>query len=105
MSTKTDKVFRIIESFAVYLQNYFGKAINKESLINEIKEYKRNGESMSFAYGDVRLPVIYRKVLGIIAVKMPSSEVFILVDYQMNLFDNLANLQDKLREKYPELIQ
>ena len=79
--------------------------MNKESFIEEIKEYKRNGGAMSFAYGDVRLPVIYHEVLGVIGVNMPASEVFIPVDYQINLFDNLANLQDKLREKYPELIQ
>ena len=54
---------------------------------------------------NIRLPVNYREVLGIIGVKMPASEVFIPVDYQINLFDNLANLQDKLLEKYPELIQ
>jgi hypothetical protein len=36
--------------------------MNKQSFIDEIKEYKRNGGAMSFAYGDVRLPVIYRSV-------------------------------------------
>lgn len=79
--------------------------MDKQSFIDEIKEYKRNGGAMCFAYGDVRLPVIYREVLGVIGVKMPTSEVFIPVDYQISLFDNLENLQDKLLEKYPELIQ
>lgn len=79
--------------------------MSKQSFIEEIKEYKRNGGAMSFAYGDVRLPVIYHEVLGVFGVKMPASEVFIPVDYQINLFDNLANLQDKLLEKYPQLLQ
>lgn len=79
--------------------------MNKESFIEEIKEYKRNGGAMSFAYGDHRLPVIYHEVLGVIGVKMSASEVFIPVDYQINLFDNLANLQDKLLEKYPQLLK
>ena len=79
--------------------------MNKESFIEEIKEYKRNGGAMSFVYGDVRLPVIYHEVLGVIGVKMPASEVFIPIDYKINLLDSLANLQDKLLEKYPQLLQ
>lgn len=79
--------------------------MNTESFIEEIKEYKRNGGAMSFAYGDVRLPVIYHEVLGVIGVKMPASEVFIPIDYKINLLDSLANLQDKLLEKYPQLLQ
>lgn len=51
--------------------------MNKETFIEEIKEYKRNDGAMSFAYGDVRLPVIYHEVLGVIGVKMPASEVCI----------------------------
>lgn len=79
--------------------------MNKESFIEEIKEYKRNDGAMNFAYGDVRLHVIYHEVLGVIGVKMPVSEVFIPIDYKINLLDSLANLQDKLLEKYPQLLQ
>jgi hypothetical protein len=79
--------------------------MSKQSFINEIKEYKRNGGVMSFAYGDHRLPVIYQEDSDVIRVYMSQYDVFMPVDYQINLFDNLANLQDKLLEKYPELLQ
>ena len=79
--------------------------MNKQSFINEIKEYKRNGGAMSFAYGDLRLPVIYNEDSDVIGINMSQYDLSLSVDYKMNLFDNLANLQDKLLEKYPELIQ
>ena len=79
--------------------------MSKQSFINEIKEYKRNGGAMSFAYGDVRLPVIYKEDSDVIGINMSQYDVFMPVDYRINLFDNLANLQDKLLEKYPELLQ
>jgi hypothetical protein len=79
--------------------------MSKQSFINEIKEYKRNGGVMSFAYGDHRLPVVYQEDSDVIRVNMSQYDVFMPVDYQINLFDNLANLQDKLLEKYPQLLQ
>jgi hypothetical protein len=79
--------------------------MNKKSFINEIKEYKRNGGAMSFAYGDLRLPVIYNEDSDVIGINMSQYGVFMSVDYKINLFDNLANLQDKLLENYPELLQ
>ena len=79
--------------------------MSKQSFINEIKEYKRNGGAMSFAYGDHRLPVVYQEDSDVIRVNMSQYDVFMPVDYQINLFDNLANLQDKLLEKYPQLLQ
>jgi hypothetical protein len=79
--------------------------MSKQSFINEIKEYKRNGGVMSFAYGDHRLPVVYQEDSDVIRVNMSQYDVFMPVDYRINLFDNLANLQDKLLEKYPELLQ
>jgi hypothetical protein len=78
--------------------------MDKQSFIDEIKEYKRNGGAMSFAYGDVRLPVIYNEDSDVIGINMSQYSVFLSVDYKMNLFDNLANLQDKLLEKYPQLL-
>lgn len=79
--------------------------MSKQSFIEEIKEYKRNGGVMSFAYGDVCLPVVYQEDSDIIGVNMAQYAVILSVYYQLNLFDNLANLQDKLLEKYPQLIQ
>ena len=79
--------------------------MSKQSFINEIKEYKRNGGAMSFAYGDLRLPVIYNEDSDVIGINMSQYGVFMSVDYKINLFDNLAILQDKLLEKYPELLQ
>ena len=79
--------------------------MSKQSFINEIKEYKQNGGAMSFAYVDHRLPVVYQEDSDVIRVNMSQYDVFMPVDYQINLFDNLANLQDKLLEKYPQLLQ
>ena len=79
--------------------------MSKQSFINEIKEYKRNGGVISFAYGDHRLPVVYQEDSDVIRVNMSQYDVFMPVDYRINLFDNLANLQDKLLEKYPQLLQ
>jgi hypothetical protein len=78
--------------------------MSKHSFIEEIKEYKRNGGAMCFAYGDVRLPVAYQEDSDVIRVDMSRYEVSMPVDYQINLFDNFANLQDILLEKYPELL-
>lgn len=78
--------------------------MSKQSFIEEIKEYKRNGGAMCFAYGDVRLPVVYQEDSDVIRVDMPQYDVSMSIDYQLNLFDNLYNLQDKLLEKYPELL-
>lgn len=79
--------------------------MSKQSFIEEIKEYKHNGGAMSFAYGDLRLPVIYNEKADVIGINMSQYGVFMSVDYKINLFDNLAILQDKLLEKYPELLQ
>lgn len=79
--------------------------MSKQSCINEIREYKRNGGAMSFAYGDLRLPVIYKEDSDVIGINVSQYGVFMSVDYKINLFDNLAILQDKLLEKYSELLQ
>lgn len=81
------------------------KAMSKESFKEELIAYKRNGGVMCFAYGNVRLPVIYDEVLDIVSVKMPQEDVSLTVDYKLNLLDNLSNLQDKLLEKHPELTE
>ena len=38
-----------------------------------------------------------------IGVKMPAHEVFVTVDYNQNLGDNLHRLMNKLLEVYPQL--
>jgi hypothetical protein len=81
------------------------KAMSKESFKEELIAYKRNGGVMCFAYGDVRLPVIYQEDIDLITVKMPQEDVTLKVDYQLNFLDNLSYLQDKLLEKHPELIE
>ncbi len=79
--------------------------MSKESFKEELIAYKRNGGVMCFAYGDVRLPVIYQEDIDLITVKMPQEDVTLKVDYQLNFLDNLSYLQDKLLEKHPELIE
>jgi hypothetical protein len=58
---------------------------------------------MSFTFGDIKLPVIYREALNILCVKMPASEVFIPVDYRLDFSENANLLMEKLLQKYPEL--
>ena len=79
--------------------------MSKESFKEELTAYKRNGGVMCFAYGDVRLPVIYQEDIDLITVKMPQEDVTLKVDYQLNFLDNLSNLQEKLLEKHPELTE
>lgn len=79
--------------------------MSKESFKEELIAYKRNGGVMCFAYGDVRLLVIYQEDIDLITVKMPQEDVTLKVDYQLNFLDNLSNLQDKLLEKHPELTE
>lgn len=66
--------------------------MSKQSFIEEIKEYKRDGGAMSFAYGDIRLPVIYNEDSNVIGINMSQYNMFMSVDYQLNLYDNFANL-------------
>ncbi len=77
--------------------------MSKESFKQEILEYKRNGGSMSFTFGDIKLPVIYREALNLLTVKMPASEVFIPIDYSLDFSDNANILMEKLLQKFPEL--
>lgn len=79
--------------------------MSKQSFKDELKAYKQNGGQLSFAYGEVHIPVEYHELLGVIGVKMQQYNLFMPVDYQLDLFDNLSNLQDKLLEKYPQLLQ
>lgn len=79
--------------------------MSKECFKEELLAYKRNGGVMCFAYGDVRLPVVYKEDLDLVSVKMPQEDVTLDVNYQLNFLDNLSNLQDKLLERHPELTE
>ncbi len=46
---------------------------------------------MSFTFGETKLPVIYREALNLLCVKMPTTEVFIPVDYRLDFSDNAAS--------------
>ena len=77
--------------------------MSKSSFKQEISDYQRNGGSLSFSFGDIILPVIYRDSLNLLCVKMPYAEVFIPVDYELDFSDNAHILMEKLLQKYPEL--
>lgn len=47
--------------------------MSKLSFKQEIQEYVSSGGSMTFSFGDVKLPVIYREALNLLCVKMPAS--------------------------------
>jgi len=77
--------------------------MSKSSFKQEISDYLRNGGNLSFSFGDIILPVIYRESLNLLCVKMPSAEVFISVDYGLDFSDNANILMEKLLQNYPEL--
>ncbi len=77
--------------------------MSKLSFKRDIQEYKKNGGSLTFTFGDIKLPVIYRESLNLLCVKMPATEVFIPVDYNLDFSDNANILMEKLLQKYPEL--
>ena len=77
--------------------------MSKQSFKNDIQEFERNGGSMSFTFGETKLPVIYREALNLLCVKMPTTEVFIPVDYRLDFSDNANLLMEKLLQNYPEL--
>ena len=77
--------------------------MSKQTFLQELSDYEHRGGRLTFTFGDVVLPVIFRPVLGILSVKMPKSEVFLPVDYNLDFMDNLAQLEDKLLARYPQL--
>ena len=77
--------------------------MSKQSIKTEIQEFKSNGGKFQFTFGDVHLPVVYHETLGVMSVSVNGSDIFVPVDYQMNLYDNMAVLIDKLLDKYPQL--
>lgn len=77
--------------------------MGKTTFKQEISDYKSRGGKFAFAFGDNHLPVIYHEALNMLGVKMPTHEVFVPVDYSIDLCDNLDVLMNKLLEKYPQL--
>lgn len=65
--------------------------------------YTVRGGKFVFAFGDIHLTIIYLKSLNMLGVKMPAHEVFVSVDYSLNLGDNLNVLMNKLLVRYPQL--
>ena len=82
---------------------FLKKTMDKNTFKQEINDYTARGGMFAFAFGDIRLPVIYHEALNMLAVKMPAHEVFVPVDYSRDLGDNLDALMNKLLEKYPQL--
>ncbi len=77
--------------------------MDKNTFKHEIDDYTARGGKFAFAFGDIRLPVIYYEALNMFDVKMPAHEMFVPVDYSSDLGDNLDVLMNKLLEKYPQL--
>lgn len=81
------------------------KAMSKQRFKEEFIAYKRNGGAMCFAYGDIRIPVTYNEDDDVIGVKVKGDDLNLLVDYRLDLLENLSNLEDMLLEWHPELIR
>ena len=62
--------------------------MSKLSFKKDIEEYELNGGSMSFTFGETKLPVIYWEALNLLCVKMPTTEVSIPVDYRLDFSEN-----------------
>lgn len=77
--------------------------MSRQSIKTEIQEFKSNGGKFQFTFGETHLPVVYHEALGVMGVRVKDSEIFVPVNYQMNLFDNMAVLMDKLLDQYPQL--
>jgi hypothetical protein len=75
----------------------------KKTFKQELQDYKKRGGDLAFIFGDVHLPVTYREMLNLLSVNMPEGDVFINVDYNLDLIENLDILMDKLLDKYPHL--
>lgn len=79
--------------------------MSKQSFKDEILAYKKNGGAMCFAYGDLRIPVTYNEEDDIIGVKVKGDGLNLLVNYRLDLLENLSNLENMLLDKHPELIR
>lgn len=79
------------------------KQMSKESIKEEIDDFKRRGGEFCFSFGDVRMPVEYDEAQGVASVDVPGYKASISVDYDKDMCDNLDVLMDKLLDKYPEL--
>lgn len=83
----------------------FASVMSKQSIREEIEDFKKRGGEFCFTFGDVKLPVVYHEAIGTVGVRMPAHEVFIPVDYNLDMGDNLDRLMDKLLEQYPQLTE
>lgn len=79
--------------------------MNKSTFKQEINDYITRGGQLTFAFGDIRIPVTYHEALNVLGVKMDAYEVFVPIDYSLDPGDNLDRLMNKLLDKYPQLTE
>lgn len=77
--------------------------MSKESIREEIEDFKRRGGDFSFAFGELKLPVMYDEANGTASISKAGYEASIEIDYDEDMGDNLDRLMDLLLEKYPQL--
>ena len=52
---------------------FLKKTMDKNTFKQEINDYTARGGKFAFAFGDIRLTVIYHEALNMLAVKMPAT--------------------------------
>lgn len=75
----------------------------KKAFAAQVAAYVKRHGKMFFAFDDIHLPVEYHPFTGILATDVAGQNVSIVVDYSMNLDDNLQRLLDVLLERFPSL--
>lgn len=77
----------------------------KRAFAGAVAEYERKHGKMYFAFDDVHLPVQYHGLTDVLTAKVAEQSVSVVVDYNLDLEDNLQRLLDVLLEKYPSLTE
>lgn len=77
----------------------------KKAFAKEVTAYERKHGKMYFAFDEVHLPVRYHALTGVLATFVAEQEASVVVDYNLDLEDNLQRLLDVLQEKFPVLTE
>lgn len=77
--------------------------MDRETFNAELTAYKERGGDFAFVFGEQRLPVSYNAMTGTLGVKASDDSIMTVVDYNLDLYENLDRLTDKLLTKHPEL--
>ena len=75
----------------------------KLAIRQQIDNFIKQGGDFAFVFGDIRLPVEYNEALGTLHVNVKDKKVSLVVNYNIDLQDNMNDLMEHLLTEYPEL--